>query len=70
MKVNLKIAQRILWTIAIIIVIGGGVWCLFLNDAQRIIVGAAIALGLLNLFFINKFFQHNDPARRQTSRKR
>ncbi len=70
MKVNLKVTYRILWAIAIVIVVGGAVWSIFLNEAQRIVVGAGVVLGLLNLFFIGKFFQRNDPARRQTFRRR
>lgn len=70
MKVNLKRVQRILSGIAIMIVVGGAIWSLFLNDAQRIVLAVAVVLGLLNLFFISRFFRHNDPARRQSTRRR
>lgn len=70
MNINVKATNRILWIIALLLIVGGGVWAIFLNDAQRIVVGGGVALGLLNLLMLSFFFNKNMGANKRKSRTR
>lgn len=64
MQLNTRLTNRILLVLALVILVGGGVWCIFLNEAQRIIVGIGMALGLVNLLGLGYFFNKNMSKRR------
>lgn len=64
MQLNTSKINQILWILALIILIGGGIWCIFLNEAQRIVVGIGILLALLNLLGVRYFINKNMRPRR------
>lgn len=64
MQLNTSKINQILWILALIILIGGGIWCIFLNEAQRIVVGVGILLALLNLLGVRYFINKNMRPRR------
>lgn len=59
MPINRKKINSLLNILALITVIGGGIWIIFLNDAQRIVVVAGIVLALINLLGLRYFFNRN-----------
>lgn len=59
MPINPKKINSLLNILALITVIGGGIWTIFLNDAQRIVVVAGIVLALINLLGLRYFFNRN-----------
>lgn len=64
MKVNVSKANTILKVIAVIIIVSALVSCIWLNDAQRIVVGGGLVLGLLNLLMLYYFFNKNTHLRK------
>lgn len=64
MQLDSKKINRILLILGAIILVGGGVWCIFLNGPQRIVVGIGMALGILNLTGASYFFNRNHNRRR------
>ncbi len=70
MKINVKQTNRILWILGIVMVVAGGVWCIFLNEAQRIIVGIGLALAIINLLGLSYFFNRNAGGGRSRRRQR
>lgn len=65
MKINIKTTNRILWGIGICMVVAAAVACLFLNEAQRIVVAAGLVLGVVNLAGLFYFFNKNATPRRR-----
>lgn len=64
MKIDVKRTNLILKVIAAVVVVGAAVWCIWLNDAQRIVVAGGAALGLVNLLGLAYFFNKNMRPRR------
>lgn len=64
MQLDTKVTNRILMLIALVMLVGGAIWCIFLNDAQRIIVAIGVALGIVNLLGLGYFFNKNMSKRR------
>lgn len=59
MQIDIKKTNKILLILAILIVVGGGIWCIFLNEAQRLIVFIGVVLGVVNLLGLSYFFNRN-----------
>lgn len=64
MQLDSTKVNRILLVLGAIILIGGGLWCIFLNEAQRWVVGIGMALAILNLMGASYFFNRNNKRRR------
>lgn len=64
MKIDVKRTNLILKVIAAVVVVGAAVWCIWLNDAQRIVVAGGAVLGLVNLLGLAYFFNKNMRSRR------
>lgn len=63
MKINLEKTNRIINILIILVIVAGAISAIFLNEAQRIIVGIGVALGVLNLLGIRYFFNKNNRPR-------
>lgn len=59
MQLDSKKTNRILIILAIVIIVGGGIWSIFLNEAQRMVVFVGIVLGVVNLLGLSYFFNRN-----------
>lgn len=59
MQLDVKKTNKILIILAIIIIVGGGIWSIFLNEAQRMVVYIGIALCVINLLGLSYFFNRN-----------
>lgn len=66
MKINLEKTNRIISVLIILVIAAGAISAIFLNEAQRIIVGIGVVLGVLNLLGMRYFFNKNNrpPSRR------
>lgn len=63
MQLDIKQTNRILLILGIIIVVAGTIACLFLNEAQRIIIAIGVVLGIVNLLGLSYFFRQNSNRR-------
>lgn len=64
MKINVKKTNQILLILGVIIVLAAGIACIWLNDAQRMVVGIGAFFAVLNLLFLSYFFNKNINRRR------
>lgn len=59
MQINSKVTNKILMTLAVLIIVATVVSFFFLNEAQRIVVLIGAALGIINLLGLGYFFNKN-----------
>ena len=59
MQINTKVTNKILMTLAVLIIVATVVSFFFLNEAQRIVVLIGAALGIINLLGLGYFFNKN-----------
>lgn len=59
MQINTKVTNKILMTLAVLIIVATVVSFFFLNEAQRIVVLIGAALGIINLLGLGFFFNKN-----------
>ena len=59
MQINTKVSNKILMTLAVLIIVATVVSFFFLNEAQRIVVLIGAALGIINLLGLGYFFNKN-----------
>ena len=59
MQINTKVTNKILMTLAVLIIMATVVSFFFLNEAQRIVVLIGAALGIINLLGLGYFFNKN-----------
>lgn len=59
MHINTKVTNKILMTLAVLIIVATVVSFFFLNEAQRIVVLIGAALGIINLLGLGYFFNKN-----------
>ncbi len=59
MQINTKVTNKILMTLAALIIVATVVSFFFLNEAQRIVVFIGAALGIINLLGLGYFFNKN-----------
>ena len=52
MQINTKVTNKILMTLAVLIIVATVVSFFFLNEAQRIVVLIGAALGIINLLVL------------------
>ncbi|KGN68088.1 hypothetical protein [Porphyromonas sp. COT-239 OH1446] len=64
MKINVKTTNRILLILGVVIVVAAAISCIWLNDAQRMVVGIGAFFAVLNLLFLSYFFNKNVRRRR------
>ena len=63
MQINTKVTNKILMTLAVLIIVATVVSFFFLNEAQRIVVLIGAALGIINLLGLGYFFYKNSGRR-------
>ena len=59
MQINTKVTNKIIMTLAVLIIVATVVSFFFLNEAQRIDVLIGAALGIINLLGLGYFFNKN-----------
>lgn len=59
MQINMKVTNKILMVLAVLIIVATVVSFFFLNEAQRIVVLIGAALGIINLLGLGYFFNKN-----------
>ena len=59
MQINTKVTNKIIMTLAVLIIVATVVSFFFLNEAQRIVVLIGAALGIINLLGLGHFFNKN-----------
>ena len=59
MQINTKVTNKILMTLAVLIIVATVVSFFFLNEAQRIVVLIGATLGIINLLGLGYFFNKN-----------
>lgn len=59
MQINTKVTNKILMTLAVLIIVATVVSFFFLNEVQRIVVLIGAALGIINLLGLGYFFNKN-----------
>lgn len=59
MQINTKVTNKIIMTLAVLIIVATVVSFFFLNEAQRIVVLIGAALGIINLLGLGYFFNKN-----------
>lgn len=64
MKLNVRRTNQFLKLLALLIVLAALISLIWLNDAQRIVVGIGAGLGLINLLGLAYFFNKNTRPRR------
>ncbi len=63
MKINIEKINRIITILIILIVISAGIACIWLNEAQRIVVGIGAFFAIINLLGMRFFFNKNNKRR-------
>lgn len=59
MQINMKVTNKILMVLAVLIIVATVVSFFFLDEAQRIVVLIGAALGIINLLGLGYFFNKN-----------
>lgn len=70
MRLNIHKINRLLWGIALLLLVGGGIAAYLLNDAQRIVIAGGVGLCLLNLVVLSFFLNKNANRGKNNSRRR
>ncbi len=63
MKINIEKINKIITVLIILIIVSAGLACIWLNDAQRIVVGIGTFFAVINLLGMRFFFNKNNKRR-------